>query len=130
MSNEKEFERVVDRILKRNKRYTKEAYQFLVSALHYTQKKLNKQGHVTGKELLEGIKELALSVYGPMAKHVLESWGIHKTDDWGEIVFMLIKRKQLGKTPEDTKKDFEDVYDFEDVFVKKYRYRVEDRKDL
>ena len=130
MSNEMEFERDLDRLLRKNKRYSKEAYRFLVSALHYTQRKLEKHGHVTGKELLEGIKELALSVYGPMAKHVLESWGVRKTDDWGEIVFTLVRMGLLGKTPHDKKKDFADVYDFEDVFVKGYRYRVEERKDL
>jgi len=130
MGNEIEFERDLDRLLKRNKRYTREAYRFLLNALHYTQRKLEKQGHVTGRELLEGIKELALSVYGPMAKQVLESWGVHKTDDWGDIVFTLIRIGLLGKTPRDKKKDFADVYDFEDVFVKGYRYRVEERKDL
>lgn len=121
-----DFEEVLDGVLKKNKRYTKEAYEFLMSALGYTQKKLNKQGHVTGRELLQGIKELALAVYGPMSKHVLESWGVHKTSDWGDIVFTLVEAKLLGKTAQDKKRDFKDVYDFEDVFVKEYKYKVED----
>lgn len=123
MADQIDFDKALEKILKKDKRYTKEAYQFLMSALGYTQEKLGKRGHVTGKELLEGIKELALESYGPMAKRVFESWGVHKTDDWGEIVFILVRAKVLGKTAQDKKEDFKDVYDFEDVFVKKYKYR-------
>ena len=82
---------------------------------------------MTSVELLHGIKDLALAVYGPMAKHVFESWGVHKTADWGEIVFALVVHNYLGKTAQDKKEDFEGVYDFEDVFVREYRYKVEDR---
>lgn len=121
-----EFERVLKSILKKDKRYTEEAYQFLMTALGYTQKKFNKQGHVTGRELLQGIRELALEIYGPMAKRVFDSWGVRKTDDWGEIVFTLVNARVLGKTPQDKKEDFKDVYDFEDVFVREYKYRVEE----
>lgn len=127
MAGQKELENVIDQILLRNRSYTKDAYKFLVRALGYTQRKLNKQGHVTSGELLLGIKDLALAIYGPMAKHVFESWGVHKTADWGEIVFALVTHNYLGKTAEDKKEDFEGVYDFEDVFVREYRYKVKDK---
>jgi len=127
MADQAKLEYTIDQILQRDTTYTRDAYRFLVRALGYTQMKLHKEGHVTSGELLDGIKELALAVYGPMAKHVFESWGVHKTSDWGEIVFALVTEEYLGKTPQDRKEDFEDVYDFEDVFVKEYRYKVEDR---
>ncbi len=124
MNERQDFEESLKSILKREKRYDPKAYEFLIRSLSYTQKRLKKDGHVTGRELLEGIKDLALRVYGPMAKRVLESWGIHKTDDWGEIVFALVEEGTLGKTSRDTKEDFKNVYDFEEVFVKDYRYQV------
>jgi uncharacterized repeat protein (TIGR04138 family) len=124
MGHQREFEEKLKSILKRENRYHPRAYEFLLRALSFTQKRLNKDGHVTGRELLDGIKDLALTVYGPMAKRVLESWGIRKTDDWGEIVFALVKEGALGKTSRDTKEEFKNVYDFEEVFVRDYRYRV------
>jgi len=118
------------KILEKDKRYTWEAYYFLWRALAYTQKRLDRRGHVTGRELLEGIKELALERFGPMAKRVFESWGVHSTDDWGEIVFALVNAEVLGKTADDSKEDFKGVYDFEEVFVKGYKYQLEqERKD-
>ncbi len=98
-----------------------ESYGFVLTALTYTQKLFNKKKHVSGKELLEGIKELALENYGPMAKSVFEHWGVRKTDDFGEIVFNLIDAKLLGKREEDRREDFKDIYDFDKVFKKGYK---------
>ncbi len=114
----------IEQIVEQDPRYKPEAYAFLFAALSYTQAKLAKPRHVTGRELLEGIRELALERYGKMAKTVFEHWGVRKTDDFGEIVFNLVDAGLLGKTEEDKKEDFKDVYNFEDAFEKGYSFEA------
>ena len=80
----------------------------------------------TGQELLEGIKEFALNAFGPLAFTVFSEWGIHTTEDFGEIVFNLVDAGRLGKTESDSRDDFKQVYDFNDVFVKPYEPRATD----
>jgi uncharacterized repeat protein (TIGR04138 family) len=75
---------------------------------------------VTGFELLVGIRDLALERYGPMAKAVLNSWGVRTTDDFGAIVFNMVNAGLLSKTEEDHIEDFHAVYDFDDAFVRSY----------
>ena len=87
--------------------------------------KLRRQGHVTGQELLDGIRWLAKREFGPMAKTVFESWGVSKTGDFGDIVFSLVEEGILGKNDRDSKEDFKDVYDFDDAFVKQYHWDIE-----
>lgn len=113
---EKNFYQKVEELLKGDPRYKADAYEFLMQALHFTQKKLNRKGHVTGKELLGGIKEYALDKFGPMARAVFEHWGITKTDDFGEIVFNMVENNLMGKTDKDLKEDFRGVYDFKEAF--------------
>jgi uncharacterized repeat protein (TIGR04138 family) len=76
---------------------------------------------VTAQELLDGIRELALCEFGLMARTVFRSWGINATGDFGEIVFNLIEANLLNKTEEDSKADFQDVYDLDKVLVEGYR---------
>jgi uncharacterized repeat protein (TIGR04138 family) len=112
-------------VLDKDKRYDAEAYSFVMSALGFTTKKLSRKGHITGGELLEGIKEYALNEFGPMTRTVLEHWGIKKTDDFGEIVFNMIDAGMLGKTDNDSKKDFADRFDFKDAFDKGCKYSIQ-----
>ena len=109
-------------ILKEDPRYPREAYHFLRHALSFTFKKLDKpaQGparHMTGQELQEGIRLFALQEFGPMARTVLATWGITRTEDFGEIVFNLVAHGVLGKTDQDKKGDFANGYDFHDAFA-------------
>lgn len=106
----------IEIIVNRDKRYKIDAYHFVLEALNYTVKKLKRPRHVRGGELLEGIKEYAKKEFGPMARTVLEHWGITSTIDFGNIVFNLIDVKLLGKTEEDSIEDFKDGYDFKEVF--------------
>ena len=118
-------------LLKKDKRYRFDAYVFVFEALHYAQEVLKmgtptpgndptdedeEEHHVTGQQLCEAIRQYALHQYGYLAKNVLESWGVHKTDDFGEIVFNLIDIGQMRKTPTDRREDFHDVYCFESAF--------------
>ena len=74
------------------------------------------RSHVTGQELLEGIRVYGLDQFGPLARQVFEHWGIQSTEDFGHIVFLLVEVKLLGKTEEDSIADFREVYDFAEAF--------------
>lgn len=116
MEEKKDFYQVVEDICAKDPHYKPDSYEFVMQALHFTQSKLKKHGHVTGRELLEGIREFAIEQYGPMAKTVFKHWGITKTEDFGNIVFNLVERRVLSKTETDSINDFKDIYDFEAVF--------------
>ena len=111
----------IHQVIEKNKQYKFEAYSFILAALHYTVTKLPKPRHVSGAELLDGIREYALEQYGPMARTVLNYWGIHQTVDFGKIVFALVEVGILRKQPTDKLDDFSGVYQFEDVFDKGYQ---------
>lgn len=97
-------------------RYAFHAYCFLFEALEHTVRKLGERRHVSGRELLTGIRDLALLQFGGLARMVLEGWGIRRTEDFGEMVFHLVDAGLMGKTESDTKEDFRDVYDFDAAF--------------
>jgi uncharacterized repeat protein (TIGR04138 family) len=101
------------------------AYQFLFEALRFTQEKLGKAqvaaededaAHISGQELLDGIREFARDQFGLMSKSVLDTWGIFETSDFGLMVYELIERGQMRKTDRDCLDDFCDRYDFEAAF--------------
>jgi len=109
-------------ILKADTRYPKDAYVFLRLALDFSIKSLNKPDHgparhITGRELLDGIRLYALQEFGPLARTVLAAWGITRTEDFGEIVFNLVSHGILGKTEQDKREDFTDCYSFHDAFT-------------
>ena len=106
----------VDRITKRNPRYKPEAYLFVLAALHFSVSQLPEHRHITGRELLAGIRVYALDQFGPLARQVFGHWGITSTLDFGRIVFSLVEEKLLGKTEEDSLADFKGVYDFAEAF--------------
>ncbi|MCX8157741.1 MAG: hypothetical protein N3J91_15070 [Verrucomicrobiae bacterium] len=117
------FDEELEKILERDPRYDREAYHFVREALEHTQKMLKGRGrtrtetrHVTGQQLLEGIRELALQQFGPMAITVFEEWGIHRCEDFGEIVFNMVEQGLLSKTKEDSRADFQGGYDFDTAF--------------
>lgn len=122
-----DFQRLYD-ITGRDPRYALDAYLFVLEALQFTRTRLKKEKHVSGHELLDGIKDLALMRFGAMAIAVLEHWGIRKTVDFGNIVFNMVNDGILHKTEEDSLEDFRDYYDFEKVFVKEYRFTVRHNK--
>lgn len=110
------FIRAIDEICAKDNRYKADSYEFAAMALHFTQKKLKRQGHISAKELSEGAREFAINQYGPMAKTVLNYWGLTKTQDLGNIIFNMIDAKLFSKTESDSIADFKDVYDFEAAF--------------
>jgi uncharacterized repeat protein (TIGR04138 family) len=97
-------------------RYHINAYRFIYEALDYTVKQLEKKRHISGRELLEGIKNLAIEQFGALAIMVFDVWGLHKTDDFGNIVFNLVEAEMMSRSEDDTRDDFHDVYQFREVF--------------
>jgi uncharacterized repeat protein (TIGR04138 family) len=69
-------------------------------------------GHVTGQELCESVRSLALNQYGLLATTVLGHWGIRSTSDIGDIVYNMIASGDLEKTSSDSRSDFDNVFDF------------------
>lgn len=115
------FEETIETISRRDTRYHREAYFFVREALDHTQKLLGRSGkdeihHVTGQELLEGIRAYALQQYGPMTLSILNEWGVRHCEDFGELVFNMVEASILAKTDKDTRDDFRNGYDFFEAF--------------
>ena len=119
----RDFAEVVDQIRKESPRFDRGAYFFVKQALDHTLKSIKKESdgrvgrHVSGQELLAGIREFALEQYGPMAFTVLDRWGVRQCADFGDIVFHLVDYGVLGKTEQDRREDFATGYDFREAFV-------------
>lgn len=111
---------IMDRIRLREKRFHERAYLFVLQALEYVQSHLPERRHITGRELAEACRDLALERYGVMARLVLDDWGIRATSDIGDIVFTLVEMSLLISQPTDTRDDFGDVFDFEQAFEREY----------
>jgi uncharacterized repeat protein (TIGR04138 family) len=123
--HEVSFEEAIGLIQAKDVRYHRDAYLFLREALDHTQKAIGKdnQGqirHVSGQELLAGIREYALSQFGPMTLMVLEEWGVRQCEDFGEIVFNMVEIGLLAKTENDSRADFAGGYDFTEAFRKPF----------
>ncbi|MSU63901.1 MAG: hypothetical protein EXS31_16165 [Pedosphaera sp.] len=119
------FDSVLDTIIERDTRYHREAYLFLRGALDYVQKPIAKARklemcHITGQQLTEGIRAYAIDQFGPMAMMVLNEWGIHRCEDFGELVFNMVDQGLLSKTDTDSRDDFKNGYDFFDAFRKPF----------
>ncbi len=120
MSDAESMIEKIEKVVEENEPYTLEAFKFVLDALHETVTKLDKPRHISGPELLEGIRVYAVKQFGPMAKTVLNYWGIKETEDFGKIVFLLVEIGLLRKQPEDKIEDFRNVYSFETAFAAGY----------
>ncbi len=125
-----QFSNSVDEIVARDPRFEHDAYLFVRDALDFTTKGQRRKtsaaapaadAHVTGQQLLEGVRLYAIKQYGPMALTVLEHWRVRSCDDIGAIVFNLIEARVFGKTDQDTLEDFSGGYGFKEAFVDPFR---------
>jgi uncharacterized repeat protein (TIGR04138 family) len=136
------------KLLKEDRRYKLEAYEFVRVGLNYAQGHLQmgeesvvpeteqsfhegaesprRTRHITGQQLCEALRQLALAQFGLMAKLVLADWGIRSTGDFGEIVYNLIKIGEMSKSEDDRREDFDDVYDFNEALVRQFTITTED----
>lgn len=110
-------ERKLQRVLQRDRRYAREAYEFTRLAVTYASDVVFATGsHVSGGELLEAIRRFGRERYGLLTRDVFRTWGVHRTEDFGEIVFNLVDEGLLSKTEQDSREDFRGVYSFDEVF--------------
>jgi len=116
----------ISQIVCKDGRYAAQAYYFIFDALDYTIQRMRKMRHVTGRELLEGIRLYATEHFGFLARTVLGEWGVRSTADLGEIVFNLVSAGLLSRTEKDTRDDFEGVYDFEEAFDSEFRRALDE----
>ena len=124
-----EFAEIVGLICKEDPRFDRKAYDFVRQALDHTVKEVKrkqsertgKSQHVSGAELLTGIRDYALEQYGPLAKTVLNTWGVRRCSNFGDIVFNLIEYNVFSKTENDRREDFAEIYDFDEAFVKPFQ---------
>lgn len=112
-------------LLKSDPRFKREAYRFVQEALEFTRRKLTRRGHVTGRELSEGVRDLALERFGLLAKTVLNEWGICSTGNIGDIVYNMIDAKIMVKQDSDSREDFDAVYDFSNAFQAEFRLELD-----
>jgi len=119
------FTATVEQIIDEDPRFSGEAYAFISDAVLYTSQKLqaddsSKKKHITGKELLDGIKEFALQEFGPIAPEVLRHWGLNDSMSIGHVVFNMVNKNLLGKSQEDSLEDFKGGFDFDRAFSKPF----------
>ncbi|MDO5554007.1 MAG: hypothetical protein Q4G68_09600 [Planctomycetia bacterium] len=121
-------------LLKSDPRFTVESYRFVNDALEYANRcqqeeaeaededvpsiiralsggKMPAEQHVSGRDLCYAARDFALEQYGLLAKHVLARLGIYRTGDIGEIVYNLIGIGYMQQNLNDTRADFDDVFD-------------------
>ncbi len=136
------FNPKLEEVVKKHPRYAYEAYEFVFQALNHTQKMLGREPseeiadpaaaaphhHVSGQELLEGVRLLALREFGLLARTVFRLWGIDRTDDFGEIVFNLVEAELMSKTSEDNRDDFRGVYDLDEALVHGFRIQLDEAR--
>jgi uncharacterized repeat protein (TIGR04138 family) len=129
------FAEAIIKILQKDTRYLPDAYFFVKEALDFTTEHLKvppatKDRHITGKELLTGIKKYAIQEFGAMAKKVLNCWGVRSCPDFGNIVYNMIEAGILGKSEEDSIHDFDNGYDFDTAFLLPFKSFKERRAIL
>lgn len=120
------FDDVLNKIVENDSRYHRDAYSFLRDALEFTQKLIskankNKVRHITGQELLNGIREYALITFGPMTTTVFEEWGIRSCEDFGNMVFLMVENNLLRKQDQDRPEDFKNAYTFDEAFREPFK---------
>lgn len=116
----------VRKLAQKDGRFSPEAFGFLFESLEVAIRVAGKEDatgperHVTGQEVLAGMREHALRTFGPLAAEVWRSWGVHEALDWGRIVFLLVDASLLNRQETDTLDDFRHGFDFDEVFVRQY----------
>ncbi len=118
----------IEQAIREDGRYQPEAFEFLHRGLALAANQVHgdrsgsEAQHVSGQQLCEALRELAIGEFGPLARLVLSQWGIHATRDFGEMVFLMIRLGLMGQQESDRVEDFDDVYEFREAFD---RYQID-----
>ncbi len=115
---------VMDRIRVREPRFDEHAFLFVLSALEYAQARQFERRHLSGRELVEACRDLALERFGVLSRMVLEHWGVTSTSHFGDIVFALVDLGLLLAQPTDSRDDFVEIFDFAAAFDRNYPWNA------
>ena len=125
------MKKTIEEIAKEDGRYDAKALKFVFEGLAFTVEKIRQQPesedvprHITGQELAWGLAEAAQKRWGRLAAMVLSSWNLNTPRDFGEIVYLMIDNGWMTSQETDTIEDFDGVFDFTDVFEKKYTFEI------
>ncbi len=110
------LERSIEELAREHKRFAPGAYLLVFDGLERALTRLPARRHVTPRELVEGIRDVALEQWGFMARAVLEAWNVRATADFGDIVFSLIERGLLVAGDDDDRAQFANAFEFRDGF--------------
>ena len=125
------LKKTIEEIAKEDGRYDVRGLKFVFEGLAATIDKFRQQEepeamlhHISGQELAWGLSEVAQKRWGRLAAMVLEHWGIRSTRDFGEIVYLMIDYGWMTSQETDAIDDFEQVFDFSEVFEKQYAIEI------
>jgi len=110
--------------LARHTEYPAEAFVFVQRGLDFTVRRIHGEPerkptdnrHVSGQQLCHGLRDYAIQQYGLLARTVLKHWNIHSCEDFGHLVFEMVKAGLMQKTSDDCLGDFVRVFDFTEAF--------------
>ncbi len=114
-------------ILREDPRYKIEAYEFVYEAIEYTKRQLmadrsaRRVTHITPRQLVEGVRDMALERFGYLAADVLKRWGIRSGSDVGEIIFNLVATGDVELGPGERREDFDGICDYEEELARHFR---------
>ncbi len=105
-------------------RYPLDAFVFVRRGLDFTVRRTHAQPelldeqerHVSGRVLCEGLRDFAIEQYGQLARMMLARWHIHRTADFGHIVFAMVDAELMQANEEDSLRDFDQGFDFDAAF--------------
>lgn len=126
MNFEEHYRERLQKIIDKDPRYPAVAYDFVRAGVSFTGERLRGEGetserfHISGQQLLDGLRDLALNEFGPLAYDVLAEWNVTETADFGNLVFNLVSSSLLGASDEDSPEDFAEGYTFADAFLKPF----------
>ena len=130
------FKKQVDEIIAKDSRYPFEAYEYVSQAVGKVCRELAEDNngetrrHISGKQLIDGLKVLLLKDFDRMAIDVLKLWNVNATDDIGNIVFNLVNAKLLGVSENDSIDDFKNQGDFYQMFVAPFEVHLDDSTSM
>ncbi len=113
----------LDKIARDDGRYHPNAAKFVYEGLGYTiNNPVEEPCHVSGQDLCESLRKLAVKKWGRLAMLVLNSWNVRTTRDLGEIVYLMIRHQWMSAQPTDSIDDFNEVYDFKTTFKDQFEF--------
>jgi uncharacterized repeat protein (TIGR04138 family) len=110
------------KIIDQDARYDSRAYDLVVHAVTTAVEQKAKADtgpvkHASAEDVMMTFREIVLDSYGPMSMTVLNDFGIHSTEDIGEIMKNLCSAKFIKKSENDSFEDFVGGFNFMEAFV-------------